>query len=76
MNCCDANGHCNQGRDCPVRLARIARFPFAPGTIDTGEVPLTWGGLRLALLLVAACAALAAMLGFAAGYLGLPGLFA
>lgn len=22
MNCCDANGNCNQGRDCPVRAAR------------------------------------------------------
>ena len=23
MNCCDANGDCNQGRDCPVRKQRI-----------------------------------------------------
>ena len=22
MNCCDANGNCNQGRDCPVRAER------------------------------------------------------
>lgn len=22
MNCCDANGNCNQGRNCPVRIAR------------------------------------------------------
>jgi len=23
MNCCDANGNCNQGRNCPVRQQRI-----------------------------------------------------
>ena len=23
MNCCDANGNCNQGRDCPVRKERM-----------------------------------------------------
>lgn len=23
MNCCDGNGNCNQGRDCPVRKQRI-----------------------------------------------------
>lgn len=23
MNCCDANGDCNQGRNCPVRQQRI-----------------------------------------------------
>jgi hypothetical protein len=22
MECCDANGECNQGRDCPVRVCR------------------------------------------------------
>jgi hypothetical protein len=22
MNCCDANGNCTQGRDCPVRIER------------------------------------------------------
>lgn len=25
MNCCDAYGNCNQGRDCPVRVARIGQ---------------------------------------------------
>jgi hypothetical protein len=75
MNCCDANGHCNQGRDCPVRNGAQPRHPFAPGTIDAGDPPLTWRGLRLALVLVAACAALAGMLGFAAGYLSFPGMF-
>lgn len=23
MNCCDANGDCNQGRDCPVRKEHV-----------------------------------------------------
>ena len=23
MNCCDANGNCSQGRDCPVRKQRL-----------------------------------------------------
>jgi hypothetical protein len=23
MNCCNANGHCTQGRDCPIRKQRI-----------------------------------------------------
>jgi len=22
MNCCNANGHCTQGRDCPIRKQR------------------------------------------------------
>lgn len=44
MNCCDAHGNCNQGRDCPARAARLAlrikaelptpTYPFAPGTIE------------------------------------------
>jgi len=23
MNCCDANGNCSQGRDCPIRKQRL-----------------------------------------------------
>jgi len=30
MNCCDANGTCNQGRDCPVRAER-AEQPLSRG---------------------------------------------
>ena len=31
MNCCDEYGNCNQGRDCPVRVARIKqRYPKYP----------------------------------------------
>lgn len=25
MNCCDEYGNCNQGRDCPVRGAKVAK---------------------------------------------------
>jgi hypothetical protein len=25
MNCCDDFGNCNQGRDCPIRVARIGQ---------------------------------------------------
>lgn len=31
MNCCDEYGNCNQGRDCPVRVAKVkqryAKYP-------------------------------------------------
>lgn len=26
MNCCDDYGDCRQGRDCPVRVAKVARI--------------------------------------------------
>jgi len=37
MNCCDEYGNCNQGRDCPIRVARIgqrmkAADPLPPST--------------------------------------------
>ena len=25
MNCCDDYGNCNQGRDCPIRVAKIGQ---------------------------------------------------
>jgi hypothetical protein len=31
MNCCDDHGDCNQGRDCPVRVAKVGqRYPKYP----------------------------------------------
>ena len=37
MNCCDQFGNCNQGRDCPVRVAKyrpvmMAADPLPPST--------------------------------------------
>jgi len=28
MNCCDDYGNCNQGRNCPIRVARIGRKDY------------------------------------------------
>lgn len=33
MNCCDEYGECRQGRDCPVRVARIGRKDHAKATM-------------------------------------------
>lgn len=31
MNCCDEYGDCRQGRDCPVRVAKVGqRYPKYP----------------------------------------------
>ena len=30
MNCCDNNGNCNQGRDCPARVAKVGQRMHAP----------------------------------------------
>jgi hypothetical protein len=30
MNCCDENGNCNQGRDCPVRVAKVGQRLHGP----------------------------------------------
>jgi hypothetical protein len=35
-NCCDANGNCNQGRDCPVRKRHTDRT--ANGSEPTGPL--------------------------------------
>lgn len=41
MNCCNANGQCNRGPDCP---ARAPTYPFAPGTIE-GPKAARWASL-------------------------------
>jgi hypothetical protein len=33
MNCCDQFGNCNQGRDCPVRVARVGQKMHGPEPI-------------------------------------------
>ena len=33
MNCCNEYGNCRQGRDCPIRVARVGqRYPKYPQT--------------------------------------------
>lgn len=38
MNCCDEYGDCNQGRDCPARVARVGRRDYAREELP----PTTW----------------------------------
>jgi hypothetical protein len=33
MNCCDEYGDCRQGRDCPVRVAKVGRKDHAPAPL-------------------------------------------
>jgi len=30
VNCCGENGNCNQGRDCPVRVAKVGQRVHGP----------------------------------------------
>lgn len=30
MNCCDENGNCNQGCNCPVRVAKVGQRVHGP----------------------------------------------
>ena len=36
MNCCDEYGNCNQGRNCPVRVAKIGRRMHGPQALQEG----------------------------------------
>ena len=38
MNCCDAFGNCNQGRDCPVRMHRVCPDHITRAA-DNGAAP-------------------------------------
>lgn len=64
MNCCDAFGNCNQGRDCPVRALKHPRTlneAFGPYTSNEipeprnpkADYPWTWWALMAAIGLVA-----------------------
>lgn len=33
MNCCDEYGECRQGRDCPIRVAKVGRKDHAPAPL-------------------------------------------
>ncbi|MDP2227408.1 MAG: hypothetical protein Q8J78_08020 [Moraxellaceae bacterium] len=88
MNCCNDYGKCTGGYKCPARAecslpcsapTAQQRYPFAPGVIDQGVIDQgVEPGSRLALvvatvLVLAFLGALAATLGFIAGYINLPG---
>ena len=36
MNCCDEYGNCNQGRNCPIRVAKVGKRMHGPETLKTG----------------------------------------
>jgi hypothetical protein len=61
MNCCDEYGECNQGRDCPVRVAKVkSRTPRYPTPLrqEISRVYLRhlakWMLIAIAVLLVSA----------------------
>lgn len=64
MNCCDANGDCRQGRDCPARCPGTPkRFPFAPGVIEgPEEAPSYITRLEAVILVVLVLAAIGSAL--------------
>ena len=39
MNCCDEYGNCNQGRDCPARVAKVGRKDYAHEALPTSAAP-------------------------------------
>jgi hypothetical protein len=48
MNCCDEYGNCNQGRDCPVRVKRVAEAKARLDREDLSFTRLIIGRLALA----------------------------
>jgi len=48
MNCCDEYGNCNQGRDCPVRVKRVAEAKTRLDRDDLSFTRLIIGRLALA----------------------------
>jgi len=59
MNCCDGNGNCNQGRDCPVRKQRIKEVndAYINGKIDNNPYDETLGSFSdlVTVIMVVAC---------------------
>lgn len=35
MNCCDDFGNCNQGRDCPARVAKVGKRMHGPQALES-----------------------------------------
>jgi hypothetical protein len=60
MNCCDEYGDCRQGRDCPVRVARVGRKDHAPAPLPASfwraylKHLAKWMLIAIAVLLVSA----------------------
>lgn len=65
MNCCDGNGNCNQGRDCPVRKQRIKEIndAYVNGKPDPDPYQETLGSFK-ELITVIVVAASIGMLAF------------
>jgi hypothetical protein len=60
MNCCDEYGDCRQGRDCPVRVAKVGRKDHAPAPLPASfwraylKHLAKWMLIAIAVLLVSA----------------------
>lgn len=69
---CEELGVCQARAEC--RQAPLPRYPFAPGVIDRGE-PVSRADVLGRWVLAGVClAALAAVVGLAAGYISVAGL--
>lgn len=66
MNCCDANGNCNQGRDCPVRKKKWEDTKFDTSNEDKTliEFSLTTSALEIAIYIVCVAAAISYFIGY------------
>ena len=73
---CEELGVCQDRAEChlPCSPAPSERFPFAPGVIDLGEPVSRMDVLGGVLLVLAFLGAVAATVGFAAGYISVGAL--